>query len=110
MQLLNFNSNQHKFDAVTEEAKQRKQKTRGTRKDDPYKVYEHLQLSLEEVGKLRHCAQYTTHSFESESPILCIQTDFLDLTHKSCCKTSVHQSLEVSDWVRDWHLSSTPQK
>jgi len=53
VQLFNFNSNQHKFDAVTEEAKQRKQKTSGTRKDDPYKVYEHLQLSLEEVGKLR---------------------------------------------------------
>lgn len=54
-QLFNLNSNQNKPGEVTEEAAtKRKQKSSGVRKDDPYKVYEHLQLSLEEVCKMRH--------------------------------------------------------
>ena len=43
----------HKPNAALEETKQTKQKTTRIRQDDPYKVYEHLQLSLEEVCKLR---------------------------------------------------------
>lgn len=51
MDIKSVDSNEDKSDKVTMETKQTKQKGSLTRQDDPYKVYEHLQLSLEEVCK-----------------------------------------------------------
>ena len=44
-------SNQGKSDKVTADTKQTQIKTKGKKQEDPYKVFEHLQLSLEEVCK-----------------------------------------------------------
>lgn len=50
----NLGSKRDDSDVVTMETKQTKQKARSTKQDDPYKVYEHLHLSLEEVCTKRH--------------------------------------------------------
>ena len=57
------NRNQQKPNTVTEDTKQSKLKTNSVKQDDPYKVYEHLQLSLEEVCNLSNIVN-VTHSSE----------------------------------------------
>ena len=47
--LLFLDSEQDGSDAVNMESMQTKQKTRFAKQDDPYKVFEQLQMSLEEV-------------------------------------------------------------
>ena len=44
-------SNQKKSEKVNEDTKQTQIKSKGKKQEDPYKVFEHLQLSLEEVCK-----------------------------------------------------------
>lgn len=53
--VCNLDSEQDDYDAVNVETAQTKQKARFTKQDDPYKVYEQLHLSLEEV-----CTIYKT--------------------------------------------------
>ena len=51
-------SNQKKSDGAIAKAKGTNLKACSTRQDDPYKVYEHLQLSLEEVCRAYYLSFY----------------------------------------------------
>ena len=55
MDTISVDSSQDKSDVIAMETKQ---KGSLIRQDDPYKVYEHLQLSLEEVCKIAQSVVY----------------------------------------------------
>ena len=64
LQLRYLDSEQDDSDVVNIETKQTKQKARFTKRDDPYKVYEQLHLSLEEVCTIMYIRQFSFTVFE----------------------------------------------
>ena len=87
-------SNQKKSDRAITKAKGTNHKACSTRQDDPYKVYEHLQLSLEEVCRAYYLSFYRFNwkMVDNMSSFIV----FIKFSLLSCKVHVIHQVLEIS--------------
>ena len=87
-------SNQKKSDRAIAKAKGTNHKACSTRQDDPYKVYEHLQLSLEEVCRAYYLSfhRFNWKMVDNMSSFIV----FIKFSLLSCKVHVIHQVLEIS--------------
>lgn len=89
-------SNQKKSDRAIAKEKGTNHKACSTRQDDPYKVYEHLQLTLEEVCRAYYLSFYRFNwkMVDNMSSFIV----FIKFFSLSCRVHVIHQILEILDF------------